>query len=95
MPKFIAAHLREQGQDMLLFPLESSFHHKTADQQAAVVEELEARANATGLAGSAAVFWEFGGRGYFRGPRQWQSFLGSINLRWVMAQVNREISWPA
>lgn len=93
MPKFSVAHLREQGQDMLLFPLDSSFHHKTDEQQSAVVDELEMRAHAAGLAGSAAVFWESGGRGYFRGPRQWQSFLRSISLAWVVRQVNREISW--
>lgn len=93
MPKFKVAHLREQGQNMLLFPLDSSFHGKTDEQQSAVVSELEARAHAAGLAGRAAVFWEYGGRGYFRGPPQWQPFLRSISLGWVMRQVNRELSW--
>lgn len=93
MPSVKVAHLREQGQNMLLFPLDSSFHHKPDHEQSALVRELEARAHAAGLAGSAAVFWEYGGRGYFRGPRQWQAFLRSVSLRRVMMQVNREISW--
>ena len=93
MPKFSVAHLREQGQDMLLFPLDSAFHQRTDEQQSAVVHQLETRAHSAGLAGGAVVVWEHGGRGYFRGPRQWHTFLRGISLRWVMAQVNREISW--
>jgi hypothetical protein len=56
MPSIKVAHLREQGQNMLLFPLDSSFHHKPDHEQSALVCELEARAHAAGLAGSAAVF---------------------------------------
>ena len=93
MPSFKVAHLQEQGQNMLLFPLDNSFHHKPEHEQSSIVDELEARAHAAGLAGKAAVFWEHGGRGYFRGPRQWQPFLRSIGVRWVMMQVNREVSW--
>ena len=40
MPKFKVAHLREQGQNMLLFPLDSSFHHKSPDEQSVIVGEL-------------------------------------------------------
>ena len=33
VPRFKVAHLREQGQDMLLFPLDSSVHHKSNDEK--------------------------------------------------------------
>jgi hypothetical protein len=78
---------------MLLFPLDDSFHNKSSEQQSQILLELERRANAAGLAGRAAVLWNYGGRGYFRGPTRWQTFLRSIDLRWVMLQINREISW--
>lgn len=93
MPSFDVAHIREQGQDMLLFPLSSSYHHKTDFEQSEILAELENRAHASGLRGHAAVFWEHGGRGYFRGPSSWQAFLRSVSLSWVMRQVNRQISW--
>jgi hypothetical protein len=94
MPSFEVAHLREQGQDMLLFALDgATFHHKTDNEQSGIVAELEARAHAAGLAGSAAAFWNYGSRGYFRGPRLWHSYLSSINTTWVAMRANKTISW--
>ena len=87
------AHLREQGQDMLLFPLSDLFGSKSGSEQNSILAELERRAHRAGLAGKAAAFWETGGRTYFRGPRPWFSFLQSISFATVWANVNREISW--
>ena len=79
---------------MLLVALDgNSFHHKSDAEQSAAVAELEARAHAAGLAGRAAVFWDYGGSGYFRGPRQWHAFLRSVSTRWVAMQANRTLSW--
>lgn len=93
MPCFKLAHIHEQGQDMLLFPLDNSFEFSSSDQQNATVEELELRANQAGLAGHAVAFWERGGRTRFLGPVPWRGFLQSMDLRSVLANVNREISW--
>lgn len=93
MPSFKVAHVQEQGQNMLLFPLDRSFGHKTPDQQRAIVDELEDRAHVAGLAGRAAVFWECNGRTYSLGPQQWRNFLRSISIRRVIASVNKSISW--
>ena len=47
------------------------------------MEELEARAHAAGLAGTAALIWDYGRRTYTYGPTQWQAFLSSISTQWV------------
>jgi len=94
MPHFKLAHIREQGNDMLIFPLDSSFGNKTSDDQEAALAELQAHAHAAGLRGHAIAVWDAGGdRMTFLGPTNWQAFLRSINLRFVLANVNREISW--
>lgn len=93
MPTFKVAHLCEQGQNVLLFPLDKSFGYKAPADQHSILEELEDRAHASGLAGSAAAFWESGGRTHFLGPKPWQSFLRSISIRNVLANVNKSISW--
>jgi hypothetical protein len=94
MPHFKLAHVREQRQDMLIFPLDHSFGNKTADDQREALAELQMRAHGTGLAGKAVAVWDAGGgRMAFLGPTNWQAFLRSINLRFVLANVNREISW--
>jgi hypothetical protein len=93
MPSFKVAHIREQGQNMLLFPLDRTFGLKTAAEKNSILAELEVRAQRAGLAGRAAVFWESGGSTYSLGPRPWNSFLRSMNLRTVLASVNKSISW--
>lgn len=94
MPRLKLAHLREQGQNMLLFPLDGGrIHHKTNTQKAELLAELEARAHAAGLAGTAALVWDYGGRTHTYGPKQWQGFLRSISTQMVLMNVNQEISW--
>ena len=78
---------------MLLFPLDGAIHHKTDAQKSGILGELEMRSHAAGLAGSAAILWECGGRMHFMGPRPWRAFLQSISMLWVMRNLNREISW--
>lgn len=93
MPTIKLAHIREQGQNMLLFPLDRTFGHKTAAEKGAILGELEDRAHGAGLAGRAAIFWESGGRTYSLGPKAWDTFLRSISIRHVLASVNKSISW--
>ena len=92
MSSIKVAHLREQGQDMILFPLSSAFGNKSTSAQNAILAELERSAHRAGLAGRAAAFWEAGGRTHFLGPRPWVSFLRSMSLAMVWANVNREFS---
>jgi hypothetical protein len=93
MPSFKVAHIREQGQNMLLFPLDSSFGNKTSSDQNAILNELEDRAHAAGLAGSAAIFWQHGGHGHFMGPRPWHPFLRGLSYNAVVRSLNKTISW--
>jgi hypothetical protein len=94
MPTFKVAHIRKQGQDMIIFPLESRFGHQPQSDQQKELAALGFRANAAGLKGSAVAVWDAGGgRMAFLGPRPWHSFLASINLGWVFANLNQEISW--
>lgn len=94
MPRYKVAHLYEQGQNMLLFPVDGgSIHHKTNSEKNEILEELEARANAAGLAGSAALIWNYGGQTHTYGPQRWQGFLRSISMQFVLRNVNQEIRW--
>jgi hypothetical protein len=93
MPSLDVAHIREQGQNMLLFPLDSSFGHKSTTDQQQTLSMLTRRANAAGLAGAAVAFWQSGGRTHFMGPRPWRAFLEGLSMWQVQASVNRSISW--
>lgn len=93
MSSFDVAHVNEQGQNMLLFPLDSGFGRKTVHDQRSILDELEARAHRAGLAGRAAAVWESGGRTYTLGPPNWAGFLRGLSMRAVLANVNKRISW--
>ncbi|MEI9982369.1 MAG: hypothetical protein WDN69_03650 [Aliidongia sp.] len=93
MPTFKVAHIREQGQDMIIFPLDSAFGSQSSSEQSRTLAALEFRANAAGLAGQAVAVWESGNRMYFLGPQPWHPFLRSISMAAVWASVNQEISW--
>lgn len=94
MPSLKVAHIHEQGQDMIIFPLDQRFGRLPQDEQQKELAGLGMRANAAGLRGHAVAVWDAGGgRMGFMGPTQWHAFLRSIHLRWVLANLNKEISW--
>ena len=94
MPTYKVAHLHEQGQDMIIFPLEAAFGHMTESDKNQELGALGFQANRAGLRGAAVVVWDAGaGRMGFFGPDQWHRYLSSISLSFVMANLNKEISW--
>ena len=93
MPSFNVAHLREQGQNMLLFALDDSFGNKTQSDQNAVLYDLESRAHAAGLAGKAAIFWRQGGGERFMGPKPWHPYLRGLSVNDVLRNTNKTLSW--
>lgn len=94
MPSFDVAHIRQQGVDLIITPLSSSFGHKVQADQHAVVSELQVRARSAGLAGTVVPVWDSGGgRMAFIAPRPWHSFFKSLSLMQVAASINKQLSW--
>lgn len=93
MPRYDLAHIREQGIDLIIIPLNSSFGHRTQAEQQEIVDELQLHANAAGLKGTVVPVWESLGRMGFLAPSRWHPFFQSINLQFVGANLNRYISW--
>lgn len=94
MPRFDVAHIREQGVDLVIIPLDKSFGHKSENDKDSIVSELQVRASSAGLAGTVVPIWDNGGgRMGFIAPRNWHSFFKSLNLQFVAANVNRELYW--
>jgi hypothetical protein len=93
MTQIDVAHIHEQGQDMIIAPLDGSFDHKTSQQQQAVVAQIQIAANGAGLKGTAAVVWPSGRSMKFIAPQPWHPFFRSIDMRWVMANVNHSLTW--
>lgn len=93
MAEFDIAHLREQGQDMIIVPLEHTFGSKTSAEQHAVMASLQACAEAAGLRGTVVPVWKGnGGRMMFIAPQPWHPFFRSINLHLVASAINRRLT---
>lgn len=93
MPRYEVAHIREQGQDIILIALDESFGRQSeADRQAALLE-FTMRCRAAGLRGHVAILWPVGAQTHFIGPQNWHRYLESINLAYAISQRNRWISW--
>ena len=94
MSKVDVAHIRQQGVDLIIVPLDRQFGHKSNADQHEVVRHLQFVARSAGLAGTVVPVWDHGGgRMAFLAPANWRRFFQSISLPWVWANVNRELSW--
>jgi hypothetical protein len=94
MPNFKVAHIKEQGIDLIIIPLDDNFGRKTQTDQHAVIAELQMRASSAGLAGKVVPVWDAGGgRMAFIAPPNWHPFFKSIDLAFVWHNINRELYW--
>lgn len=94
MPRFDVAHIKEQGIDLIIIPLNSSFRFKNESEQHEIISELQLRASNAGLAGTVVPVWDNGGgRMAFIAPENWHPFFRSINLQFVTANINRQLYW--
>ncbi|MFT2186349.1 hypothetical protein [Pseudomonas putida] len=93
MAKYKIAHVHHSGQDMIVFPLDSSFGSKSESQQQDIMDSLQQAAWSADLAGHVVAIWKSGNRVYFRAPPAWHSFFRSPNIwGWVMANINKELT---
>ncbi|MCU4306995.1 hypothetical protein KTH06_14350 [Acinetobacter ursingii] len=92
MSKFKIAHLREQGQDMIIIPLDAQFHYKSESEQSDIIDELQLCASSAGLAGIVVVVWRLGNRVHFIAPEPWHPFFRSLSWNTIMANLNKELT---
>jgi hypothetical protein len=75
MPKYKVAHIKEQGQDMIIVPVDSSFGNKSQEEQNEITFMLQKCATSAGLAGTVVPVWDKGGgRMAFLAPEPWHPF---------------------
>jgi len=74
---------------MILVPLDDDFGRRSERDKAVTVDQIQRAATSANMRGSVAALWNGG----FIGPRPWHPFLRSVDLNWVLSQINRELSW--
>jgi len=93
MEKFKVAHFREQGQDIIIVLVSSSFGMKSNTEQEDICAWLQECASSAALAGTVVPVWDNGGgRMGFRAPHQWHPFFKNLSLRLVAQNVNKTLT---
>jgi len=92
MNKFKIAHLREQGVDLIIIPLDSAFGRKSQSDQQEVIASLQACAEGAKLAGTVVPVWQTGNRMQFIAPTKWHPFFKSLSWNQITANINKELS---
>lgn len=94
MPQFKIAHIREQGIDLIITPVDPAFEYKSQEDQSEAVAKLQERAESANLAGTVVPVWTaHGGRLRFRAPRQWHPFFQSLTPARVASCINKTLRW--
>lgn len=86
------AHLREQGIDLIIVPLESGFGRKSSGEQSEIVESIQRCAHSAGLAGTVVPVWREGSGHRFIAPTNWHSFFKSFGWNDIVANLNKELT---
>jgi hypothetical protein len=69
VPQYKVAHIKEQGTDLIIIPLESHFGSMSAQDQNATISSLQLHASEAGLRGTVVPVWDSGsGRMGFIAP---------------------------
>lgn len=93
MPAYDVAHIREQGQNMIIVPLDEQFEYRSPSVRAAIVNELQLRARGARLAGHVVAIWQAGGSTKFIAPPQWHAFFRGLSFDDVLVSLNKQLSW--
>jgi hypothetical protein len=93
MPTFQVAHLRRDGQDIIIVPVDRTFGKRSPAEQAHIQEAFQRSAVSVEMNGVVVPVWEdAAGRMAFRAPPPWHEFLKSIDMVFVATALNRILS---
>ena len=93
MPTFQVAHLRRDGQDVIIVPVDRSFGKRSPAEQARIQEAFQRSAATADISGVVVPVWEdASGRMAFRAPPPWHEFFKTIDMVYVATALNRSLS---
>lgn len=95
METFQVAHIKHDGQDVILVLVTNSFASNTTAKKNEIYAAMQSAATSAGLAGGVVLVWDQSGRPVSWGPTAWQSYLSSITWDYILSNVNRSLTISA
>jgi hypothetical protein len=93
MPTYQVAHINEQGVDLIIIPLDSSFGNQTQAHRSAEIAEFQSRARMAGLRGIVVPVWLDGQEMKFIAPPGLWPFFQGVQYQEILHWLNTEIVW--
>ncbi len=91
MSSYKIAHIREQGVDLIIAPLESAFGMRSKAEQQAFIAELQRCAADAGLRGTVVPVWQEGNSYAFIAPPQWFPFFKTLGWNNMLSNINKTL----
>ena len=92
MAKYPIAHIREQGVDIIIVPLDPKFGRLSKREQSERITHVQACTIKAGLAGTVVPVWQEGDGFRFIGPNKWLAFFQSISWDYIVSRINAELT---
>lgn len=86
------AHIREQGQDMIIIPVSSSVNNMSNAKQNELKRALQYFAQDAGLAGEVCLVWQHGQHFHFLAPQPWHPFFKGMSMQFVAQNINKKLT---
>ena len=92
MSDYDIAHINQQGVDLIIVPLDSSFGYKSPADQRSVINALQRCTQGASLKGTVVPVWDSNGSMAFIAPQEWHPFFQSIDMSYVAMSINRRLT---
>ncbi len=86
------AHTRTRDVNMVVVKVAASFFNADLNTQARWYTDIQSCVRRVNMAGTVIVVASYNGGFRFYGPKTWHDFLRSIDMAWVNARVNKEMT---
>ncbi len=89
---FKIAHIKEQGINIIIIPMATSFGDRSESDRFEIIELLQAAAVSAQLRGKVVPMWQEE-RGYkFIAPPEWQPYFRTVKWKDLKKNLNRELT---
>ncbi|WP_433693235.1 hypothetical protein [Paraburkholderia phenoliruptrix] len=92
MAQWKIAHIREQGVDLIIVPLERAFGNRPRVTQNEFIEALQLCADSANLAGRIVPVWQEGNSFRFIAPSNWHPFFKSLSWNFIIGNLNKTLT---
>jgi predicted class III extradiol MEMO1 family dioxygenase len=95
MGRFQVAHIREQGQDLIVIFVSDAMHYEPDTERSKALLSLQIASRRAGLAGAVVLVWEYAGQMEVFCHTAFHNFFQSVPYQLLAANINKTLDVAA